>query len=355
MTDDDLDALKNALKAATPAASPTHRDTTLRLALHNFDRLQASADAARPTESPPQRAGLIRGVFQMLNKMTSRQTLAGTASVAAVCLGVVALWPTLTRGPVMPQEAKVAPQTEMQSSAAMAEEAPAEVVADAAPEPALAGGAPEADAPVVMQEAAPTVMASEPEPEVADAIVADQAAPATAMVAPVAPAPLARSEPAVGLNSAAAGNFGSVAPEASLRTRSIAADGVIDEGERAAPPVANTESFATAAANPVKITAEEPVSTFSIDVDTASYAVVRQSIDAGQLPPAQAVRVEEMVNYFPYSYPAPATDGAPFQPTVTVMPTPWAGACGLAGRNACHRKPPALEPCVPDRHFGVDG
>lgn len=84
----------------------------------------------------------------------------------------------------------------------------------------------------------------------------------------------------------------------------------------------DSEEFAGADDNPVKVAAESPVSTFSIDVDTASYSVVRSSLMNGYLPPAEAVRVEEMINYFPYAYPAP--DGsAPFQPTVSVSPTPW--------------------------------
>jgi len=73
----------------------------------------------------------------------------------------------------------------------------------------------------------------------------------------------------------------------------------------------------------VKITADEPVSTFSIDVDTASYAIVRSSLMNGRLPNPDAVRIEEMVNYFPYNYPAPEANEAPFKPTVTVMQTPW--------------------------------
>ena len=88
-------------------------------------------------------------------------------------------------------------------------------------------------------------------------------------------------------------------------------------------PDPDTEAFATAEVNPLKITAEEPVSTFSIDVDTASYAIIRQSLNAGQLPPAGAVRIEEMINYFPYAYAAPEAGDAPFQPTVSVMTTPW--------------------------------
>ena len=87
--------------------------------------------------------------------------------------------------------------------------------------------------------------------------------------------------------------------------------------------VPNTEAFANEEPNPVKVTREAPLSTFSIDVDTASYSVVRSSLVNGQMPPAEAVRVEEMVNYFPYTYPAPGTNEAPFRPTVTVSQTPW--------------------------------
>ncbi len=67
----------------------------------------------------------------------------------------------------------------------------------------------------------------------------------------------------------------------------------------------------------------EPVSTFSIDVDTASYAFVRRALNAGQLPPKDAVRVEEMINYFPYSYPGPESAETPFKPTVSVFQSPW--------------------------------
>lgn len=84
-----------------------------------------------------------------------------------------------------------------------------------------------------------------------------------------------------------------------------------------------TETFPQADPNPLRITAEDPVSTFSIDVDTASYAVVRSSLAAGRLPPPDAVRIEEMVNYFPYDLPAPDSTEAPFETTLTVMETPW--------------------------------
>ena len=72
----------------------------------------------------------------------------------------------------------------------------------------------------------------------------------------------------------------------------------------------------------VQIVAENPVSTFSIDVDTASYSYVRRMLEMGQLPPPDAVRVEEMINYFGYDYPAPDGD-APFAPSVVVTGSPW--------------------------------
>jgi len=107
----------------------------------------------------------------------------------------------------------------------------------------------------------------------------------------------------------------------------ILASPVISDMEQdlgyAAPAEPNTEAFATADPNPVKITAEAPVSTFSIDVDTASYAVIRSSLNAGQLPDPAAVRIEEMVNYFPYAYPAPETGTDPFRATISTLPTPW--------------------------------
>lgn len=74
--------------------------------------------------------------------------------------------------------------------------------------------------------------------------------------------------------------------------------------------------------NPVHRVAETPVSTFSADVDTGSYANVRRFLNQGSLPPEGAVRLEEMVNYFPYSYALP-TDGSPFGVTTEVAATPW--------------------------------
>jgi Ca-activated chloride channel family protein len=81
--------------------------------------------------------------------------------------------------------------------------------------------------------------------------------------------------------------------------------------------------FPTQEANKSLLVADQPVSTFSVDVDTASYAFVRRQLYAGQVPPPDAVRVEEMVNYFPYNYAAPRSRSHPFTVSTEVMPSPW--------------------------------
>lgn len=87
--------------------------------------------------------------------------------------------------------------------------------------------------------------------------------------------------------------------------------------------VENSDNFQQFETNPVRSVTEEPVSTFSIDVDTASYSFVRRQLNQGVLPSKAAVRLEELVNYFPYDYPTPENLDTPFLPTVSVMPSPW--------------------------------
>ena len=91
-----------------------------------------------------------------------------------------------------------------------------------------------------------------------------------------------------------------------------------------APDPQITEQYEKTDPNPVKLTSEEPVSTFSSDVDTTAYSVMRRYVSANNaLPPSDAVRVEEYVNYFDYQYKEPETAAVPFEPTVWVTPSPW--------------------------------
>lgn len=141
--------------------------------------------------------------------------------------------------------------------------------------------------------------------EEAETLAADDMASAP----PPSPAPRLQAAPSESLRGMAVETLNNMAP-----------NGQRDVLIR---PENNTEAYSHAEPNTLKVTADDPVSTFSIDVDTASYAVVRSSLIGGVMPPHEAVRIEEMINYFPYDYPAPAEGDAPFRSTVTVTDTPW--------------------------------
>jgi Ca-activated chloride channel homolog len=109
-----------------------------------------------------------------------------------------------------------------------------------------------------------------------------------------------------------------------VQARPAAAGGPIDPADIALPEDVEigTESYARIDENPFVAVARRPLSTFSIDVDTASYANVRRFLNARTLPPRDAVRIEELVNYFPYSYPQPQGD-EPFSVSLEAAPAPW--------------------------------
>jgi Ca-activated chloride channel family protein len=99
----------------------------------------------------------------------------------------------------------------------------------------------------------------------------------------------------------------------------------------------NTEEYAKVEENKFLTAADNPLSTFSIDVDTASYSNIRRYLTNNQLPPKDAARIEEMVNYFSYDYPQPK-DGEPFSVTTNLAVCPWNKAhqllrIGLKGKT----------------------
>lgn len=288
---DDLDRLRAALRAAPPASSEA-RNAALRLAMENFDRLQDSQPAVRPISTSPRRSGIWIGVREMLNSLHSRPILAATTSVAALCIGLFVVLPGL-QGPPSPWSHD--PQAVSKRG----------TVSDGRP-----------------------VTESAPMPDsAAMETAADEAAPAEIAVAQPAAEPPAAPLPEVATalpGRSSAGPMAAGSPSHPLRLEGNGSQGIVfEETDFVVAPQPNTEAFANADTNPIKVTTENPVSTFSIDVDTASYAVVRSSLMAGALPPSDAVRIDEMVNYFPYDYPAPEPGTQPFRPDIAVMPTPW--------------------------------
>jgi Ca-activated chloride channel family protein len=99
-------------------------------------------------------------------------------------------------------------------------------------------------------------------------------------------------------------------------------DGLMPDPRIIRPPYGETATYASIQENRFIPVAEHPRSTFSIDVDTASYANVRRFLNEGRLPPPNAVRIEELINYFKYDYPAPRS-GTPVSVTTEVAATPW--------------------------------
>ena len=102
-------------------------------------------------------------------------------------------------------------------------------------------------------------------------------------------------------------------------------------------PRPNTEAYDDAGDNPFRSVSADPLSTFSIDVDTASYANIRRFINSGTRPPVEAIRIEEMINYFHYSYPQPRGE-QPFSITTELAVAPWnnqhrLALIGLQGRE----------------------
>ena len=349
---DDLDDLKAMMDAATPRLDAARRAENLALAQKNFDDLQGSRAAPRPTSGTEAR-GLWTGVKTMLNAMTSKAAL--TTTTAIVACGLLVLTPAgqnLLRGPL----GSTTGITEQQATTVEADSALGGVtVADDAATTDAKG---EQDAaPTRLEEALPPT-APAPLEQITDLEITNRSSEEFRWLSDSdggTGAALDMELPATDEFRLDTGqppsSFEGDLYEAGDQVAT--ASGVVEPMSQALPvnrtvssdltaPQPNTEAFPSEASNTLKITSEDPVSTFSIDVDTSAYSVVRSSLTRGQLPPAQAVRVEEMVNYFPYAYPAPDAGEAPFRTTVSSFRTPWNPNTQLV-HIALQGRMPALE------------
>ena len=234
-----------------------------------------------------------------------KAVMAGTASLAAVAVAVVAVQEIGTDPGSHPPAFPSDPGRTGPTLAAAPEPRDEATASD------LAAGPDTASAPV----AAPAPGATGP--------VADQAARDKALRDLVGGGETAAALPAP--SAAAVGR--EVRPSISLRSHdSAAVRGLAVSGDEAPDPgwqAQGRDRFPESEPGRIHVTAEDPVSTFSVDVDTASYAVMRKALMQGVLPPGDAVRIEELINYFPYDYEGPESPETPFAADVTVMPTPW--------------------------------
>ncbi len=378
---DELDRLRDEIRAATPDPEPAKKAADIARAMEIFDRAQGSGVEARPMSDRPRFGERIgQGVTKMIHALSSRGAIATTTAIVAVGVTFYVGLPALqdngtlipgseavlsldeTAGPAQAKQpgggttgldAEVPPPVE--APLPRAEEDVMAPPASPAPTRQSAGGMMGLDA-----DAPPPVVA--PLPPAEEKVIAPPAVPAPsrqsagglleldAEAPPPVTAPVPRAEgevmaaapePAIDLSDVVAqapqgvqgaspeftfsGNahIGSSTAPAARQRLATPAGGLYAPADTVAPALPDTEAFASEDPNPLKVTAEAPVSTFSIDVDTASWGVIRSSLNHGQMPPVDAVRIEEMVNYFPYAYPGPEVNGPPFQPTVTVTQTPW--------------------------------
>lgn len=315
MHDDKLNALK---QAQTPAPSEAARARALDAALLAFDAEQSSQKKAAQGNPIIQRLRSIlvnaKGNWTMDNRLTYGL---GTAAVALLILPLgYQLYTSTAITPVgMSQVAPVA--THAQKPVATPEPAPAAESgrADNLNKQAAGGAATvTAEAPasagaVADRLASLTAPESEAELAVPSAPQASLAMDSTAPAAPMAEMRMAAPK----LRATVGG-----AEQQSFAMAPAPADAMM-----ARPTTPSGDAFSKFSESPVKVVKTDPVSTFSIDVDTASYAYVRRSLTEGWVPEPDAVRLEELINYFDYAYPAPADATTPFKPTVSVYPTPW--------------------------------
>lgn len=157
---------------------------------------------------------------------------------------------------------------------------------------------------------------------------------AQGVVAEAAPEPKAESDAVLGqdMEAPAASSMVTVMPAAPLadaaRKMAVPQGGAAVEGYIAPPAEIqvveeNRDKFPEFKSNSVVAVATQPVSTFSVDVDTSGYSSLRRALNQGVLPDRNSVRIEEMVNYFPYAYAGPETATEAFKANVTVTPSPW--------------------------------
>ncbi|MBY5697501.1 vWA domain-containing protein [Rhizobium leguminosarum] len=310
--------LEKLSRLTPPAATPEARSRALTAAMQAFDTAENNGQAAQGNAKGWRQSSIINWIW---SPVMNKKFLAGSALATLLVIpaaGYLAI--ELTRNGL-----PIADQTEIAGNLSKSE---------ASKQPAATAGQPVAVAPQ-----APAENGSLAEQSVADAqALQDKEAPALAKPDSSQTSEFDANDVA-GLTNKPEG---SAAALGAAKRSAPAAPGIAPQRQLAEPMAAiapspappterrvqiqldpSRERFANAAANPIKSVATDPVSTFSADVDSASYSFVRRSLTGGAMPDPQSVRVEEMINYFPYDWPGPDNADQPFKATVTVMPTPW--------------------------------
>lgn len=312
MTDPNDDKLRRLAQSQFPTPAEGARRRALEAAMLAFDA--AETEAGKESARRPQGSGWgarLRSIVPSRSWiMDTRITMGlGTAAVALLLLPLGYQLYSSTAFTPMPMGPGASRSTQ-----ALDDVAPTVVTQQA--EGLAAATTPSAELSVTVAEPAP-VMAEKAAPT--QQIAGRNAAPA---LAPMAAAPVMDAE----------------APTAEMAVGLPAPSPVLVR-----PTDVSGDQFTGFDESPVKLTSEAPVSTFSIDVDTASYAYLRRSLTDGFLPAPDAVRIEELINYFDYDYAPPTDAGTPFSTSIEVYPTPWKVGTQLVQIGIKGYVPPAGE------------
>lgn len=326
MNDDDkLNALQ---QAQTPTPSEAARRRALDAAMLAFDAEQANAKKAAQGNPITQRLRSIfanaKGTWIMDNRLSYGLGTAAVALLLLLPLGYQ-LYTTTAITPIGVPPVAVASK-DADKPVAQPEPVPMEIGRADELEQKADGNvaatttAQEAPATVGADISTSNLAAAAPEGE-AD-LMRDQVAPQNSMTMDAAP-PVMPAAPMAEMRMAAPKQM--AAPGGVAQTEAFMAAPSPADATIARPTEPSGDEFTKFTESPLKVVKTDPVSTFSIDVDTASYGYVRRSLTEGWVPEPDAVRLEELINYFDYNYPLPTDAAQPFKPTVSVYPTPWNG------------------------------
>ncbi|MCV9996681.1 VWA domain-containing protein [Pararhizobium sp. YC-54] len=315
------DDLKNLGRMTPPAPSPEARARALALAMQAFDEAQNTSEVPQGTAGVRRQSSIFNRLW---SPVMNRKFLAGSALATLLVVPAAAFLtleltrqglPVDTNG----QQVEVADR-DASKDAEVKKAAPSKPNAYSSADKAAADGNAVTQSSGALADQVDTRVAEEPG--------ARGRAGVEAMVGKTVPG---QAQQELEFDAAASQTRRTqfAAPPAAVATESMTGGSIVEIMQSPAPvdtvwqAEENRDRFTSADTNPVKSVATDPVSTFSADVDTASYSFVRKSLMAGQMPDPDSVRVEEMINYFPYDWPGPDSKDAPFKATVTVLPTPW--------------------------------
>ncbi|MDA8860029.1 von Willebrand factor type A domain-containing protein [Paracoccaceae bacterium] len=316
---DDLDQLKAALTTATPTPDSNARDKALALAQKNFDILQQATHSAHSENAPSsEKIGFFDQALRMFEHFGLRLGLYAVSGIAVLGIGITILTPELTKKLLLyyfqsgPEPTELIASVETTTSGV-------EINTPLLQEAQLSENfvVQEEDEKVIVHELVKLGISEDTDQTlVAPGSIEDlvsKIASASEQQVEADFAPMGFAEPAAASKLFAPKRAWMLQDDTGFAQLTNLAQDVFQE----------TEQFANGSPNTLKIVSEDPVSTFSIDVDTASYSFVRSSILSDQLPRPDAVRVEEMINYFSYDYANADDDGDPFATSVAVLKTPW--------------------------------